>query len=108
MKKNSENKKWRRGALLSALLAVLVLAAAFFGLRAAADALEGQTLSYARDSVCRAAALCYAVEGVYPEDVDYLAAHYGLSLDRERYIYHYNALGGNLFPEIYVIAKPAA
>ena len=105
MKTNGENRKGRVGALVSLLLVLLVVAAAWIGLRATAQSVDAQSLDYARDSVCRAAALCYAVEGAYPQDIEYLAAHYDLTLDRTRYIYHYNPLGGNLFPEIYVIEK---
>ncbi|MEA5051796.1 MAG: hypothetical protein VB021_10060 [Oscillospiraceae bacterium] len=103
----SKNAGWGRGTALSLLVAAALFAAALFAGRAASASVDAESLAFARDSVTRAAALCYAVEGAYPEDIDYLAAHYDLALDRERFIYHYEPLGGNLFPEIYVIAKPA-
>ena len=43
---------------------------------------------------------CYASEGSYPPDLDYLEEHYGLILDREKYIYYYEVFGSNVLPVI--------
>lgn len=50
---------------------------------------------------------CYALEGVYPPDAEYLAAHYGLIYDRERFYIDYRPLGSNLYPDVTVIDKKA-
>ncbi len=46
---------------------------------------------------------CYALEGAYPPNLEYLAAHYGLRMDRENYFYHYEVYAANLRPTINVI-----
>jgi len=45
---------------------------------------------------------CYASEGSYPPDLNYLVEHYGLILDEERYIYEYDIFGSNVMPDIII------
>lgn len=56
-----------------------------------------------QDAVIRATVQCYALEGMYPPNVEYLEDHYGLSFDRERFIVHYEVFAGNILPDITVI-----
>jgi len=58
-----------------------------------------------RDAVHSAALTCYAVEGCYPEDVDYLREHYGLRYDQTRYLIHYDAFASNIMPDIRVSVR---
>ena len=53
----------------------------------------------------RTAVACYAVEGVYPPDVDYMRQHYGLMYDEGCYIVHYELFASNLMPEITVMER---
>ena len=46
---------------------------------------------------------CYASEGSYPPDIQYLVDHYGLILDEERFIYDYDIFASNVKPEIIII-----
>ena len=62
---------------------------------------EAQT-QFVTDAVQNAALTCYAVEGAYPDDVEYLRTHYGLAYDQDRYMVRYSAFASNLLPEIYV------
>ena len=62
---------------------------------------EAQT-QFVTDAVHNAALTCYAVEGAYPDDLEYLRTHYGLAYDQSRYMVRYSAFASNLLPEIYV------
>jgi hypothetical protein len=53
----------------------------------------------------RAAVACYATEGVYPPDLDYLEAHYGVQVDGDKYYVYYNIFADNIMPEITVVEK---
>ena len=55
-------------------------------------------------AVRRAAVQCYALEGSYPSDLTYLEQHYGLMLNHDRYVVHYQSLGSNLMPQIAVFS----
>ena len=54
------------------------------------------------DAVHNAALTCYAVEGAYPLDLEYLRTNYGLAYDESRYLVRYDAFAVNLVPQIYV------
>ena len=51
----------------------------------------------------RGCVACYAAEGVYPPDLDYLKEHYGLQVDEARYTVRYSAFAENLMPDITVL-----
>ena len=59
------------------------------------------------DAVRNAALTCYAVEGAYPDSLDYLRSNYGLAYDRSRYQVTYSAFASHLVPEIYVVEVEA-
>ena len=48
---------------------------------------------------------CYALEGSYPTDVQYLADNYGIILNENDYFYYYEAYGANIFPDVTVLKK---
>ena len=60
-----------------------------------------------RSAVLRAAVACYSVEGVYPDNVEYLVAHYGLRYDTETFILQYDAFAENILPDIRVLVRGA-
>ena len=60
-----------------------------------------------RSAVKDAALTCYAVEGAYPDSVEYLRTHYRLAYDEDRYFITYDAFSSNVMPDIYVTEKGA-
>ena len=67
---------------------------------------NGET-QFVYDAVQHAALACYAVEGAYPEDLEYLRRNYGLAYDESRYFVSYDAFASNLVPEIIVVEVEA-
>ncbi len=63
---------------------------------------EAEQLKSAEQALRRTAVQCYALEGQYPQSLDYMEQNYGLALDREKYVYHYQSIGANLLPQISV------
>ena len=53
----------------------------------------------------RAAVQCYAVEGVFPENLEHLEENYGLQINHEKFIVTYDAFSSNLMPDIQVLQK---
>lgn len=88
-------------------LLVVMLAAAWLGIRFISDAESGEETQLVRDAVKRAALTCYATEGAYPSDVEYLREYYALAYDEERYVVDYDAFASNVMPEIRVLEKGA-
>ena len=66
---------------------------------------NGRELQIERDAVKNAALTCYAVEGMYPDDLEYLRDHYNLSYNEERYHVFYEPLASNLMPSIKVAER---
>lgn len=48
---------------------------------------------------------CYATEGSYPPNLEYLQDHYGLILDEARYRYDYEVFASNVLPSITVFER---
>ncbi len=61
-----------------------------------------EDVKMAEDTVRKYAVQCYALEGAYPEKIDYLVDNYMLTLNKDEYVYHYVFIGANLVPDITV------
>lgn len=61
-----------------------------------------EEIRIAEEAVVRATVQCYALEGRYPESIGYLTENYGLALDRDKFVYHYEVNGENMMPLIKV------
>lgn len=97
---------WRR--LLPAALLLAAAVAAFFLLAGVLSGkAQGEALKLAQESLRRSAVECYAIEGAYPADVAYLADHYGVTIDPNRFAVHYEFIAANLMPQITVLPVKA-
>ena len=54
-------------------------------------------------AIDRSISYCYAAEGSYPESLDYICEHYGLTYDKDRFFVDYRLNGGNILPDYTVI-----
>ena len=64
---------------------------------------EGRKIT--EDSIRRAAAACYALEGVYPESFTYIQDCYGIYVDEQKYKVFYEIFASNIMPDITVIKR---
>ena len=87
------------------LLLALVLAAFLFGLSRLEQGRQQQDIRVLEDALRRGAVACYAAEGAYPPDVDYLCQNYGVVYEKSRYQIHYDCFASNLMPDITVVEK---
>ena len=60
-----------------------------------------------RNAIRQATLTCYAVEGAYPDSMDYLREHYHIAYDEDQFYVTYNSFASNQFPDIYVVEKGA-
>ena len=89
-------------------MAVLAGAVVLCFLTALTNLQQGQTAEGRRRleaAIRRTAVACYAAEGVYPPDLDYLETHYGLQVDERRYTVRYERIAANLMPDITVLER---
>lgn len=82
-------------------------AAALLCFATAVDSLDSgrgqEDMRQLEETLRRSCVACYAAEGVYPANLDYLKEHYGLQIDEEHYTVHYIAFAENLMPDITVL-----
>ena len=63
---------------------------------------ESREKDLVEQAVREAALTCYAAEGAYPSDLQYLRANYQLAYDESRFVIFYDAWGENVMPDITV------
>lgn len=59
------------------------------------------------NAVMRDITYCYSVEGTYPESLDYLKEHYGLTYDEDLFFVDYRVSGSNILPDVTIIERKA-
>ena len=72
------------------------------GLSEASMASDSEGLRIAEESIRRAVINCYASEGIYPPDIEYIKKHYGIAVDEDKYLIHYQIFASNIMPDIAV------
>lgn len=91
---------------LRALLPIALFAAAIIVFKSGVARLDETSrlegLKNSQAALTRAVTACYAIEGRYPPDVEYMRENYGLSIDEGTYIIHYSFIASNLTPEMWV------
>ena len=93
---------------IAAGVVFVALIAAFVLLVNSLTATSGsQETELVYDAVKNAALTCYAVEGSYPESLDYLREHYKLAYNRDSFVVEYDAFASNLMPSISVRERGA-
>lgn len=66
---------------------------------------EGEDIRQLQEVLQKGCVTCYAAEGIYPPDLEYLKEHYGIQVDEERYIVYYNRFAQNLMPDVTVLER---
>lgn len=56
-------------------------------------------------AIQRSLNLCYAQEGFYPAQLEYLIDHYGLIVDERLYFVSYKVFASNIRPDVTVFRK---
>lgn len=75
------------------------------GLHRAKGSLDIKGIKHIEDNVRQAVISCYAIEGQYPPNVEYLKDNYGLRFNTSLYQIHYEIFSSNIYPAITVIRK---
>lgn len=84
------------------LVVALLLGVGYMAINSMISAGDAGETRMVRDAVKNAALTCFAVEGAYPADLQYLRDYYGLAYDETKYHVMYEAFASNQMPEIRV------
>ena len=94
-------------SIFAPLLAAAVLLCFLAGLSGISESQSEEGRQQLEEAIHRAAVSCYAAEGFYPPNIDYLTEYYGLQIDNSRYTVDYVVFAENLMPDITVLEKNA-
>lgn len=92
---------------LSIIISLLVLVIAGTVMSEVSHGQDRERVSLLSDAVRKAAVQCYAIEGYYPTDIEYLEKNYALIVDRNRFFIYYEAFASNIMPRIDVYSIDA-
>lgn len=101
IKRHKMNKLTFFSVILFILLAVWLI----ISVNNAGAAAEKSRSDSVYRTVMNSTSLCYSIEGEYPPDIEYLEENYGVRINHDRYIVHYEYFGSNIRPAITIIEK---
>ena len=89
------------GPLVAFLFLGCLAAAVSFGMREQAP--SDKAVANIQKAIAKAAVCCYALEGAYPPDLQYLKDNYNIIIDEKRYYCEIEPFGSNVRPGIIVV-----
>lgn len=84
---------------------VLLISYLYFSAENVQKSKESENLNILSDAIRRSAVQCYAIEGFYPPNIEFLENNYGLVVDHDKYVVSYNVFASNIMPDIDVYLK---
>lgn len=108
MKHRFETEKKHSGSgnlIISVLLFLAVTGIFLLGTSTVERRTDAQAMEHLEQALGRGIIHCYSMEGAYPESLQYLKDHYGLTYDEDRFFVDYQVLGSNLLPDVTIIDR---
>lgn len=100
-------KRQRSYTIIKVIVLFAVLAVAVFCLYKATSKMnrgqQAESLKQLDSSIRKATMTCYATEGVYPPNIEYLKDNYGIQIDESRFTVFYEVMAKNMMPDITVM-----
>lgn len=96
-----------RNDIIKIAVIVLVLVGAILLVNKISNSQHTAESDLVRQSIKDAAINCYAVEGAYPDSLEYLRENYMLAYNEDLYLVTYNPFSSNHIPDIYVTERGA-
>lgn len=94
-----------RKVVLSVCAFTLITGVFYEGIGSLSSSTQKRQRESLENALIRNITYCYAVEGSYPESLDYLKEHYGLTYDEDRFFVDYQVIGANILPDVTIIEK---
>jgi len=94
-----------RAAILPVIFTAAIIVMVISGIRQTDESSNAEGLRILEESIHRAVVMSYAIEGRYPESIEYIEKNFGIHIDRSRFIVHYTVFASNILPDIVVIQK---
>lgn len=98
------DRRWK-WPLISGLVFLLVLGAFLTMLGDFSQDTRQRQRQALETALNRCIVSCYALEGRYPEDLEYLQKNYPFTYDKDRFYVDYRLLADNIMPEVTVLER---
>ncbi len=95
----------RKSIIINIALSAIIIFVAYWGLTSLNGKSDELQLKTLEDAITRSCTHSYATNGAYPSSLDELVERYGLQLNSEKYIVHYEAFAPNIMPDIEVFSR---
>lgn len=108
MKNRFENTKDRRSVdpmALSVVMFIAVIVAFIIGIGYVSGSSYLDDEATLLKAINRDIVHCYAVEGAYPESLEYMEENYGLTYNHDRFIVDYDVQGANIMPTVMIVER---
>ena len=93
----------KHSAIFWVVCAIIIFIVFLTSLSSVSSEKLSQDRAQLEKAIANAAVSCYAIEGAYPESIDYLIDNYGIQIDTERFTVKYELFASNLMPDITVL-----
>jgi len=93
--------------IISVLIVILLIVYMYIAVDNAHKRSDKEGYKILSDAIIRSAVQCYAIEGFYPPNIEYLENNYGLLVDHDKYFISYSVFASNIVPEVEVFLKNA-
>lgn len=90
------------GIILTIVIFVVVAGILYGQIKNMSKEVGQSDVDMLKDALENAVVTCYAIEGRYPESLEYIEEHYGVKIDGEKYFVDYNKNLINMKPQISV------
>ena len=91
------------GGIVSALVFAAIAVMLYIGIQEMFASSQDESFNSTRDAIANAISNCYAMEGRYPPDMEYLQENYGVVIDPDIYVVNYQSGFGFVRPEVELI-----
>lgn len=94
------------GKIIAVIVAIaIVVLAVFAALNFVVPQISSQGTVSLKHAIVQSANQCYAIEGSYPYNLEYLENNYGLVVNHNDYSITYEVFADNVAPNVVVIEK---
>ena len=97
--------KSNKGNLIPIIISILLIIFFLFSINKVNEKSSAESHLILIDAINKAVVQCYAIEGYFPPDIEYLEENYGLIINHDKYIVSYNVFASNIMPNIDVFIR---
>jgi len=102
---NDRSTSSAKSLLISAGVFIVLVGAFYFGVSSLSTHADKEQEQALYQAITQSVTHCYAIEGTYPESLDYLKKYYGITYDSNKFFVDYQPIGSNLLPDVTVFSK---